>query len=191
MKGLTLTTREQTRLYIINTVLERRISVAEAAQLLGVSERHTWRLLAAYREEGAAALAHGNRDRLPSNTTSPTVQAQSCSLSPRALSGSEPHAFDGASGGARGNNAISLHSTAPSRACGSTQCSAPAAAVSPLSAGTYASGGDAGADRREPPPLAGRSEDPGSPCFWLWTMPPAPSPTPCFVSKKTLRAISG
>ncbi|MGD0795410.1 MAG: hypothetical protein ABR958_07510, partial [Dehalococcoidales bacterium] len=42
MKGLTLTTKEQTRLYIINTVLERRISVAEAAQLLGVSERHTW-----------------------------------------------------------------------------------------------------------------------------------------------------
>jgi transposase len=80
MKGLTLTTKEQTRLYIINTVLERRISVAEAAQLLGVSERHTWRLLAAYREEGAAALAHGNRDRLPSNTTSPTVQARVVAL---------------------------------------------------------------------------------------------------------------
>ena len=81
MKGLTLTTREQTRLYIINTVLERRTSVAEAAQLLGVSERHTWRLLAAYREEGAAAIAHGNRDRLPSNTTSPAVQARVVALS--------------------------------------------------------------------------------------------------------------
>jgi transposase len=74
MKGLTLTTKEQTRLYIINMVLERRINVAEAAQLIGVSERHTWRLLAAYREEGAAALAHGNRDRLPANTTPPLVQ---------------------------------------------------------------------------------------------------------------------
>ena len=76
MKGLTLTTREQTRLYIINTVLERRTCVVEAAQLLGVSERHTWRLLAAYREEGAAALAHGNRDRLPSNTTSSAMRAR-------------------------------------------------------------------------------------------------------------------
>jgi len=80
MKGLTLTTREQTRLYIINTILERRTSVAEAAQLLGVSERHTWRLLAAYREEGAAAIVHGNRDRLPSNTTSPAVQARVVAL---------------------------------------------------------------------------------------------------------------
>jgi DNA invertase Pin-like site-specific DNA recombinase len=56
MKGLTLTKKEQTRLYIMNAVLERQWSVGEAAQLLGVSERHTWRLLAAYRKEGAAAI---------------------------------------------------------------------------------------------------------------------------------------
>ena len=80
MKGLTLTMKEQTRLCILNAVLERRASVAEAAQLLGMSERHTWRLLAAYREEGAAALAHGNRDRLPSNVTSAMVKAQVIAL---------------------------------------------------------------------------------------------------------------
>lgn len=80
MKGLTLTTREQTRLCIMNAVLERRWSVREAAQLLGVSERHTWRILAAYREEGAAVIAHGNRDRLPSNATSPMVKAQVIAL---------------------------------------------------------------------------------------------------------------
>ena len=40
-----------------------------AAQLMGVSERHTWRLLAAYRKEGASAIAHGNRGRRPSTTT--------------------------------------------------------------------------------------------------------------------------
>ena len=61
MKGLTLTTREQTRLRIMNGVLERQWTVVEAAQLLGVSERHTWRLLAAYKEDDAAALAQGNR----------------------------------------------------------------------------------------------------------------------------------
>jgi transposase len=34
---------------------------------MGVSERHGWRILAAYRKEGAAALAHGNRGRTPIN----------------------------------------------------------------------------------------------------------------------------
>ena len=80
MKGLTLTTKEQTRLCIMNGVLERQWSVAEAAQLLGVSERHTWRLLAAYKEKGAAALAHGNRGRSPSNTTSVAVQTEVIAL---------------------------------------------------------------------------------------------------------------
>ena len=36
---------------------------------MGVSARHTWRMLAAYREKGAAALAHGNRGRSPANAT--------------------------------------------------------------------------------------------------------------------------
>ena len=72
--------KEQTRLHILNGVLERQWAVAEAAQLLGVSERHTWRLLAAYRKEGAAALAHGNRGRFPANATSPAIQAQILAL---------------------------------------------------------------------------------------------------------------
>jgi len=37
----------------------------EASEVLGFSLRHVRRLLAAYREEGAAALAHGNRGRKP------------------------------------------------------------------------------------------------------------------------------
>ena len=36
--------------------------------------RHAWRLLAAYREEGAAALAHGNRGRKPATTTDADTQ---------------------------------------------------------------------------------------------------------------------
>ena len=75
MKGLTLTTKEQTRLQILNGVLEGHWFVREATEVLGVSERHAWRLLAAYRKEGAAALAHGNRGRVPSNAT-PTATGQ-------------------------------------------------------------------------------------------------------------------
>lgn len=73
MKGLTLTTKEQPRLQILNVVLEGRWSMRETAEVLGVSERQGWRLLAAYRKEGAAALAHGNRGRVPSNATPATL----------------------------------------------------------------------------------------------------------------------
>ncbi len=67
MKGLTLTEREQTRLQVLNRLVAQRIATHEAAAILGLSERHTWRMLAAYRKEGAAALAHGNRGRRPPN----------------------------------------------------------------------------------------------------------------------------
>ena len=74
MKGLTLTMKEQIRLCILNSVLGKQCNATEAAQLIGISERHLWRLLAAYREEGAAALTHGNRNRLPANATSATLK---------------------------------------------------------------------------------------------------------------------
>ena len=70
MKGLTLTQLEQTRLQVLNQLVGRQMTTPEAAQVLGLSERHTWRMLAAYREEGAAALAHGNRGRRPANAIS-------------------------------------------------------------------------------------------------------------------------
>ena len=74
MKGLRLTHREQARIQVLNGVLEDKVTVAKAAGLMGVSERHTWRLLAAYRREGAAAVAHGNRERKPPTTTATAVQ---------------------------------------------------------------------------------------------------------------------
>ena len=67
MKGLTLTEREQTRLQVLNRLVAQRIATDEAAAILGLSERHTRRMLAAYRKKGAAALAHGNRGRRPPN----------------------------------------------------------------------------------------------------------------------------
>ena len=46
------------------------MGVGEAAYILGLSERHTWRIIASYRKVGAAGLAHGNRGCRPINTTS-------------------------------------------------------------------------------------------------------------------------
>jgi len=71
-----LSQREETRLQVLNQVLEGRLGVKEASGLLGVSERHGWRLLAAYRKEGAAALAHGNRGRKPAHAFGEETRAR-------------------------------------------------------------------------------------------------------------------
>jgi transposase len=62
-----LNKREQKRLMVLNKVNSKEIRVEEAATIISLSMRQTWRLLAAYRKEGAAALAHGNRGRKPPN----------------------------------------------------------------------------------------------------------------------------
>ena len=67
-----MTQKEQTRLQELNSVLADQVVVCQAAEVLGVSERHMRRILAAYRKDGAAALAHGNRGRRPANTTTET-----------------------------------------------------------------------------------------------------------------------
>ena len=75
MKDVTLNQKEQARLSVLNSVLEYQVPIAQAAELLGVSERHARRMLAGYREQGAAALAHGNRGRRPHNTIPATEAA--------------------------------------------------------------------------------------------------------------------
>ena len=61
--------QEQARLQVLNNLLAGYMTTEQAATLMGVSARHTRRMLAAYREDGAAALAHGNRGRRPANAT--------------------------------------------------------------------------------------------------------------------------
>lgn len=80
MKGLTLNQKEQARLETLNHVLAGYLRVNEAARVLGISERHTWRMLAAYRKDGAAAVAHGNRGRRPANATTSKIAEQVVAL---------------------------------------------------------------------------------------------------------------
>ncbi len=80
MKGLTLSTKEQNRLQILNGVLERYWTIEEAAPLLGVSERQGWRLLAAYRKVGASGLVHQNRGKVPPNATPETLRQRVVTL---------------------------------------------------------------------------------------------------------------
>ena len=58
---------EEARRYVFDRVIAGDLQASQAAEILGISERHAWRLLAAYRTRGAAALEHGNRGRRPYN----------------------------------------------------------------------------------------------------------------------------
>ena len=75
MENVTLTPKEQTRLQVLNSLLADHMTLDQAATLLGVSERHTRRILAAYHERGAAALAHGPRGRRAPNATPAALAA--------------------------------------------------------------------------------------------------------------------
>ena len=73
METLRLTQKEQARLQVLNSLMAGHMTIEQAATLMGVSTRHTRRILAAYRREGAAAIAHGNRGRRPANATPETM----------------------------------------------------------------------------------------------------------------------
>ena len=58
---------EAARRYVLDRVMAGDLQASQAAEILGISERHAWRLLAAYRARGAASLEHGNSGRRPHN----------------------------------------------------------------------------------------------------------------------------
>lgn len=58
---------ELTRIQVLEQVLEGLITTRYAALVLGLSERHTYRLKAKLRNQGPEALAHGNRGRKPAH----------------------------------------------------------------------------------------------------------------------------
>ena len=67
--------KEQARLQVLNSLLDEHVTLDQAATLMGVTTRHTRRILAAYREKGVAAVAHGHRGRRPANATPAAVVA--------------------------------------------------------------------------------------------------------------------
>jgi len=71
---VTLNEKEQKRLQVLNLIISGKASRKQAAEVLNLSLRHTKRLVAAYRKEGAAALAHGNRGRPPVHALSAAVK---------------------------------------------------------------------------------------------------------------------
>ena len=76
MENVTLTQKEQAKLQVLNSLLAEHMTLDQAATLMGESARHTRRILAAYREEGAAALAHDHRGRRAPNKTPETLMSE-------------------------------------------------------------------------------------------------------------------
>ena len=76
MENVTLTPKEQTRVQVLNSLLAEADYVGSGGRVDGCPAHATpRRITTAYREEGAAALAHGHRGRRPVNATSEAVIA--------------------------------------------------------------------------------------------------------------------
>ena len=78
---------------MLNSVLEYHLPIAQAAEIMGIGERQTKRLLAAYRRDGPEALAHGNRGRRPHNAVPETVAAAVVKLASNGYAGANHSHF--------------------------------------------------------------------------------------------------
>ena len=72
---------------VLNRVETGEMAGKGAAEVLGFSLRHVRRILAAYRKEGAVALAHGNRERKPSNALDGNLRRQVVELAQSSYAG--------------------------------------------------------------------------------------------------------
>jgi transposase len=87
---ISLDSRAQQRLYVLNHVLAGALTPDEAGRILRLSRRHVCRLIDRYRADGVAALVHGNRGRTPVNRTDPAVRARLVELATTEFAGFNP-----------------------------------------------------------------------------------------------------
>lgn len=85
--------KEQRRAQILNQVERGELTGPTAAALLGLTLRQTRRLLAAYRQVGVEALAHGNRGRAPAHTVRAEVRERVVQLAKTTYAGCNQQHF--------------------------------------------------------------------------------------------------
>ena len=73
---ITLDVEEQKRAMVLTKFLAGEWTSHEAAVALGLSQRQLRRLKKAYRRDGTAGLAHGNRGRRPVNAVTDEIRAR-------------------------------------------------------------------------------------------------------------------
>ncbi len=79
--------KEQKRVITLIDVEKGVMTGRQAAGVMNISLRQVRRLLAAYRKEGIAALAHGNRGRKPPNAIKADLRQQVLELAVTKYSG--------------------------------------------------------------------------------------------------------
>jgi transposase len=77
----TISQRDLNRIHVLRNVIEGKVSLSEAAQVLGVSYRHAKRLKKAAADGGLSGILHGNRERPPANKTDPVMRERIIGLS--------------------------------------------------------------------------------------------------------------
>ncbi|MBB1498672.1 helix-turn-helix domain-containing protein, partial [Paracoccus sp. MC1862] len=80
MGWLVMSERELNRIEVLSEVGTGRLRVEDAAGLLGLTRRQVFRLLARFRADGPAGLAHRARGRAPNNALSALHREQVLAL---------------------------------------------------------------------------------------------------------------
>jgi len=80
MRTITLNEQQQRAVEILTRLQAGALDVATAGELLGVNDRQVCRRRAAFRQEGMAAVVHGNCDRQPANRTAAALQERIVAL---------------------------------------------------------------------------------------------------------------
>ena len=73
---ITLNSKQQKRVQVLGWLEGGKLTVWEAATVLGLSGRQVMRLRAAYRREGVRAVVHGNLGRRPAHAVPEGVRHQ-------------------------------------------------------------------------------------------------------------------
>ena len=64
MKTITLTMKDKKRLFVLEKVFRKEVSMVQAAQVLDLSERQVYRVKASVKFKGPEGVVHGNRGKI-------------------------------------------------------------------------------------------------------------------------------
>jgi transposase len=81
------TQHDKKREFVLRQLDAHRMTAVEATTSLSLSERQVRRLLAAFRKEGAEAVVHGNRGRVPDHTLSLDIRERVIALAQTTYAG--------------------------------------------------------------------------------------------------------
>ena len=102
MENVTLTQQEQARLQVLNNLLAGYMTTEQAATLMGVSTRHTRRILAAYRERSSRTSSRQSRSQTCQRYTE-RIGERSSTSGAQPIRRSQPYAPERVAEGAGGH----------------------------------------------------------------------------------------